>query len=190
MGSCFLPPFTTTCSGLPPGCGSCVEACGFKVNLVPNSNPPHTIITVANAYPARPVYYYPSKRNPCEWIQINGKFYHFCRKPATFFEAKSDCTRNGAKLFEPENEDINNQIAKKAFEHGLEAPWLGIKLKRAKVGFVYDSNNSTVVWKNFDLGEPNGALGGEGCVHMAATKNMKWNDNNCLRKFDFICEKI
>ena len=54
MGSCFLPPYTTTCSGLPPGCGSCVEACGFKANIVPNSNPPPTFITVANAYPVYP----------------------------------------------------------------------------------------------------------------------------------------
>ena len=27
MGSCFLPPFQTSCSGLPPGCGSCVDEC-------------------------------------------------------------------------------------------------------------------------------------------------------------------
>ena len=31
-GSCFFPPFLTTCGGLPRGCGSCVEACGFKDN--------------------------------------------------------------------------------------------------------------------------------------------------------------
>ena len=27
MGSCFLPPYETTCSGLPSGCGSCVSQC-------------------------------------------------------------------------------------------------------------------------------------------------------------------
>merc|ERR1712038_65152 len=27
MGSCFLPPFPTKCSGLPSGCGSCVNEC-------------------------------------------------------------------------------------------------------------------------------------------------------------------
>ena len=27
MGSCFLPPYETSCSGLPSGCGSCVSQC-------------------------------------------------------------------------------------------------------------------------------------------------------------------
>ena len=27
MGSCFLPPYQTTCSGLPSGCASCVSQC-------------------------------------------------------------------------------------------------------------------------------------------------------------------
>ena len=27
MGSCFLPPYETSCSGLPEGCGSCVSQC-------------------------------------------------------------------------------------------------------------------------------------------------------------------
>ena len=27
MGSCFLPPFNGGCSGLPSGCGSCIDEC-------------------------------------------------------------------------------------------------------------------------------------------------------------------
>ena len=27
MGSCFLPPYQTSCSGIPSGCGSCVSQC-------------------------------------------------------------------------------------------------------------------------------------------------------------------
>ena len=27
LGSCFLPPFPSHCSGLPVGCGSCVNEC-------------------------------------------------------------------------------------------------------------------------------------------------------------------
>jgi len=30
LGSCFLPPFPTKCSGLPSGCGSCVNQCSKK----------------------------------------------------------------------------------------------------------------------------------------------------------------
>ena len=119
---------------------------------------------------------------------LNGKYYHFSGHLATFLQAKSHCTRNGGKLFEPKNELINNIIAIKAKQIGLVAPWLGLKKLPKNNGFVYDFDNKSVVWTNWDLNEPNGALGGEGCVHMAT--NMKWNDNNCLRKFNFICEKI
>ena len=27
QGACFLPPFPSKCTGLPPGCGSCVNEC-------------------------------------------------------------------------------------------------------------------------------------------------------------------
>ena len=30
MGSCFLPPFEGGCSGLPKGCGSCIDECSSK----------------------------------------------------------------------------------------------------------------------------------------------------------------
>ena len=120
--------------------------------------------------------------------QIYGKNYHFNGQKATFFQAKSHCARNGGKLFEPKNELIYYKIAVKAKEIGLVAPWIGLKKIANNSSFVYDFDNKKVVWTNWDLNEPNGALVGEGCVHMAT--NMKWNDNNCLRKFNFICEKI
>ena len=120
--------------------------------------------------------------------QIYGKNYHFNGQKATFFQAKSHCARNGGKLFEPKNELIYYKIAVKAKEIGLVAPWIGLKKIANNSSFVYDFDNKKVVWTNWDSNEPNGALVGEGCVHMAT--NMKWNDNNCLRKFNFICEKI
>ena len=70
----------------------------------------------------------------------------------------------------------------------IDYHWIGLKKIANNSSFVYDFDNKKVVWTNWDLNEPNGALVGEGCVHMAT--NMKWNDNNCLRKFNFICEKI
>jgi len=39
MGSCFLPPFKSTCSGLPSGCGSCVNECKNKVQPNQPSRP-------------------------------------------------------------------------------------------------------------------------------------------------------
>merc|ERR1711988_348389 len=38
MGSCFLPPFPTKCSGLPSGCGSCVNECSKNQGGSSSSN--------------------------------------------------------------------------------------------------------------------------------------------------------
>ena len=42
MGSCFLPPFPTSCSGIPFGCGSCVKECshGNRYSPSPPPTPP------------------------------------------------------------------------------------------------------------------------------------------------------
>ena len=45
MGSCFLPPYETSCSGLPEGCGSCVSQCS---NGQTSSSP--SSLTIINNY--------------------------------------------------------------------------------------------------------------------------------------------
>ena len=110
-GSCFYPPYITTCGGLPTGCGSCVEACGFKDNTkeISSVSSPSTIgINTGNFYPDFTVQH---PEISSEWIQINGKYYHFCSQHTTFLGAKSICTRMGGKLFIPQSQLMNEQIA-------------------------------------------------------------------------------
>ena len=109
-GSCFYPPYKTTCGGLPTGCGSCVEACGFKDNTkeISSVSTPSTIsINTENFYPDFTVQH---PEISSEWIQINGKYYHFCLQHTTFLGAKSICTRMGGKLFIPQSQLMNEKI--------------------------------------------------------------------------------
>jgi len=109
-GSCFYPPYMTTCGGLPTGCGSCVEACGFKDNTknIASVSSPSTIgIQTENFYPDFTVQH---PEISSEWIQINGKYYHFCSQHTTFLGAKSICTRMGGKLFIPQSQLMNEEI--------------------------------------------------------------------------------
>jgi len=109
-GSCFFPPYITTCGGLPTGCGSCVEACGFKDNTkeISSVSTPSTIgIHTENFYPDFTVQH---PEISSEWIQINGKYYHFCSQHTTFLGAKSICTRMGGKLFIPQSQLMNEEI--------------------------------------------------------------------------------
>ena len=64
-----------------------------------------------------------------KWIQIHGihgKLYHFSQDRITFEKAKATCEHNFGKLFEPKTEAINNKIAGKAREKGINNPWIGI----------------------------------------------------------------
>ena len=45
-----------------------------------------------------------------EWIYINGKYYHFSKRPTKFSRAETICMANGGKLFEPKTESANNEI--------------------------------------------------------------------------------
>ena len=45
MGSCFLPPYQTSCSGLPSGCGSCVSQCSNRQSSSSSSS-----LTIINNY--------------------------------------------------------------------------------------------------------------------------------------------
>ena len=45
MGSCFLPPYQTSCSGIPSGCGSCVSQCSNGQSSSSSSS-----LTIINNY--------------------------------------------------------------------------------------------------------------------------------------------
>ena len=127
---------------------------------------------------------------PWEWIQVRGSYYHFSQNRLKFSEAEASCKSNNAKLFEPKNAAINNDIAAKAKAKGLKhGPWIGIHDINDENNFVYASNNAIKIsWTNWKNGEPNNSGGKEDCVQLSTT-NGKWNDNNCLKKFNYICEK-
>ena len=60
-GSCFFPPYKTSCAGLPPGCESCVEACGFKDStkiILPHLNLP--------TIPLSPITHHHFKEEQCK----------------------------------------------------------------------------------------------------------------------------
>ena len=108
-------------------------------------------------------------------------------------------------MFEPKTIVINNYIAEKARDleylqeiyvedkgiNKIINPWIGIHHLYNEGRTVYASDNSTVVWSNWDATEPNNNNGGEDCVHLynEGLLFFKWNDNNCNEYRKFICEK-
>ena len=111
-----------------------------------------------------------------KWIPIHGKLYHFSQERIAFAKAKATCEHNFGKLFEPKTEAINNDIAVRARRyldeewgtefHEIINPWIGIHHLYDEGRTVFASDNTTVVWSNWDAYEPNNVNDGEDCVHL------------------------
>ena len=114
-----------------------------------------------------------------KWIPVLGKLYHFSQERITFRKAKATCEHNFGKLFEPKSETINNAISVRARGSGIINPWIGIHHLHDKNRTVFVSENTPVVWTNWDLNEPNNKNDGEDCAHLyinPATVQKKCDD--------------
>ena len=105
-----------------------------------------------------------------KWIQIHGihgKLYHFSQDRITFAKAKATCEHNFGKLFEPKTEAINNKIAGKARDKGINNPWIGIHhLVHSENKTVYASDKTNALWSYWNANEPNNENNTEECTHL------------------------
>ena len=116
--------------------------------------------------------------------------YHLELTPKTLAEATAFCKNLGQKLFEPKSLEADNEVSKLAKAEGLTwGPWIGIHDKIIEGNFMYVSSNTTILYENWNTGEPTNNWGGhdEDCVIMGLVPG-KWYDAPC-GKFSLVCEK-
>ena len=63
--------------------------------------------------------------------------------------------------------------------------WIGLNLKNGSFHWLDDSE---LIFKKWNFGEPNNFAGNEHCVEIYV-KNGKWNDIPCSYKRPYVCEK-
>ena len=88
-------------------------------------------------------------------------------------------------MAEPKSSQANNEVTQLAQSQGIFGFWIGVNDIANEGTFVYDSSGETVVYENWNHGEPNDA-GGEDCTKV---NNGKWNDMPCEWALPFVCEK-
>ena len=81
-------------------------------------------------------------------MKIKGKLYQFNKDKRTYKRARDTCIHRGGKLFEPKTENIFNNIRKEANKKDIRRFWLGIYDKTKENNFVYDSDGTSVGWRN------------------------------------------
>ena len=136
--------------------------------------------------------------NPCStnnpnYALIGGQCYYFDTNQRTRAEAKSYCTSNHGKLWEPKTIKRMNELHTKA--NSLLANknwWIGINDTDSEGTYKFDSNgdNFPFLDKKFPWGlvEPQGGSS-ENCVLMNYKNNpLEFADVKCTRQHMSICE--
>ncbi|XP_039746854.1 secretory phospholipase A2 receptor-like isoform X2 [Pararge aegeria] len=127
------------------------------------------------------------------------KDYVYLEEPKAFYkihtlhkswnDAKEKCDMEGAQLFYPDDDD--EAIAVIAHWNSTQPfSWIFIGVSTPNVKEVFETVDGFPVAEVYDRwgpGEPNDAGGIEGCVVMRRDGTL--NDDNCAKKFPFICKK-
>ena len=109
-------------------------------------------------------------------------------------EARNFCSELGGTLFEPRSSHITRgkvkDLALEALGH-LDDPaiWLGITDEDSEGTFKFLSfeSSDSIVWDDWEAGEPNNMNGAEHCVVMKP-KTGTWFDYSCLDLKYPVCE--
>ena len=94
-------------------------------------------------------------------------------------------------MVEPKSLEANNEVYELAKPQGgiTWGPWIGIHDKINEGNFVYVSSNATIVYENWNSGEPNSYMGREEDCVIMGPKPRKWYDAPCEDEQSFVCEK-
>ena len=111
----------------------------------------------------------------------------------SFEEARKTCVRNGGILFEPKNQQQNEEVANAGGEFDENFWWIGVDDKEREGRFQWSSTKDNTTFSNWDVGQPDSYKGNYDCVFMYIHKSNvhvhgKWYDHSCDRKKNFICE--
>ncbi|KAL5010617.1 hypothetical protein ScPMuIL_012922 [Solemya velum] len=122
----------------------------------------------------------------CEagWDLYDGSCFLFSDMIATWRDARTECQSYEADLVvldDLEETKINSNC------------WIGLNDEKTEGNFVWLDSGEQPEFFHWNVGEPNN-INNEDCVALVAerdnTRNSKWNDFLCEKKFTFICEKI
>merc|ERR1712130_80935 len=124
----------------------------------------------------------------------------FHESPLTQSEARKFCEEEQpvpSHLAEIESAEVNNaiiaEIKRRNFASRKIEFWLGITDRHSEGRWVLESTGKSVVFTDWNSGEPNNYGSGENCAHI--NSNYKWNDRKCngategMWMFTALCEQ-
>lgn len=124
---------------------------------------------------------------PCTMRRRGTHAYLFCAAGAGFAAAEAGCVGVGYNLATVEDAAESAWLQSAARSYDAAKPWwIGLSDAVTEGTFVWNSG-STAEFRSWRAGEPNNS-GDEDCVEINAWDADAWNDSNCGKGNDFVCE--
>nr|XP_022290815.1 perlucin-like [Crassostrea virginica] len=128
---------------------------------------------------------------PEGWHQFSTSCYAFIdAQPLGWTEAVRYCSTLHAKLVEigssAENNFLKNHVRSL---HKNESYWIGFTDALVEGKFIWQTTQDDAVFTDWFPPNPNDARHDEDCTVLEFGYHYQWNDQQCSKKFDFICEK-
>uniref|UniRef100_A0A8B9HWS7 C-type lectin domain-containing protein n=1 Tax=Astyanax mexicanus TaxID=7994 RepID=A0A8B9HWS7_ASTMX len=124
----------------------------------------------------------------CLWVDLISLLfmpfrYHFVNINKNWTEAQSYCRQTYTDLATINNVKEMNKLKSTVEGKVVHYAWTGLQ-KGDGQKWQWSLNDNSAYY-NWSSGEPNNAANSNSCVNMYA--NGKWNDDNCLTSFAFVC---
>ena len=121
---------------------------------------------------------------------MGGQCYYFDTTGRTKEEAKSYCTSNHGKLWEPKTIKKMNEVYTKALTVGTEHWWIGMSDIESEGTFKFDSNGEKFPFLDKQSPwESELQPGADNCAIMLGNRNkLEIHDQLCSKKRHSICE--
>ncbi|XP_063427023.1 CD209 antigen-like protein E [Mytilus trossulus] len=128
-------------------------------------------------------------RQSCEsgWKLFGNHCYFFGLQKASWHVSKRECESRHSYLVKIETKTENSFLYSTLTAYWKhETFWIGLNDLTTEGKFTWISDHSSVAYKGWDPTNPSNSGGNEDCTEI---HDVHWNDNNCSRRYNFICEK-
>ncbi|XP_046546491.1 perlucin-like [Haliotis rubra] len=128
-------------------------------------------------------------RCPRGFLEHGSSCYWFSNITGSFAEARSYCQFFGSHLARVTSKDEADYLRSRANEEkGSTGYWLGATdlIKEGK--FVWEGG-SPLNYTNWRPGQPNNVSPQQHCLTLYKNFEYNWNDYDCIKKTEFICER-
>ncbi|XP_067684234.1 C-type lectin-like [Haliotis asinina] len=127
------------------------------------------------------------------WTQYKGSCYRLFRNDKyTWPEAVFQCEKHGAYLasIETQEESADMHALTEELNLGdLDKIWIGLSDVREEGVWVWESTRQNATFFDWAPAEPNQKATEQDCVILYGKQHLQWADDQCLYKYEYICEK-